>query len=82
MDDKEKNSIPLADKCGQCKYWQLMAEKDENGVPDLNSGNCRRYPPTPFTFNSPKGPVCRAMFPPIHRDGFCGEFQRKPSLIN
>lgn len=56
--------------CGTCLYWINT---------DQNTGLCRRYPPTTLLIGThqlqgqPTNAITQSAFPPMLRDGWCGE---------
>lgn len=61
--------------CGRCQHFQIDAT-------DLQSGACRRFPPTPMIMprNTPQGPAVeiRGFWSPVQpTTGACGEFKSR-----
>lgn len=68
--------------CHECLHWDETLLK-ENGDPETQYGNCRRYPPLPFRSTE----ECNHDYSKVHRfctfpitmvdDQACGEFKEK-----
>ena len=63
-----RSAIVRTDTCQRCKH----------AAPQGNGLECHRNPPMAAFMPGPGGqPVTISAFPPVPKDGFCGEFGRK-----
>ncbi len=62
--------------CGTCKFF--CAE-----ISNLQTGLCRRFPPTVHPVVDSRGNIQWASNPPpVQSKGWCGEWQPKASFLN
>ena len=59
----------IAKRCGTCRYYELHAD-------DAQTGNCYRFPPTPYYDHHPQ--VLEVVFqhPTVHEHDRCGEWSK------
>lgn len=63
------NAKPEADPVEACCMWCRFYNRQSH---DAQFGTCRRHAPVAV----PKGGKSARMFPWLHRNGWCGDFER------